>query len=254
MHRKQRSVAAFGSVLAAAAIAFAVQVLSSTPAYAVTFTGCLTEEGELKHVAEGLSPLKPCDAEATQVTWGGGPKTVFVTSQTFHGDLRTQGGALTGLRGGDEICQAAAENGIVPPGTYIAWLSTSVKDAIDRLPANTSGYFLPSGRKVADSKSDVVSRTDLVDPANQPFRSGRVIDEDELGGVGILGAVWTGTHSDGRASAATCNDWTVGGAGGWVSVAEYGVWRRGITGQPRGYVLDCGPGAAFEARIYCFQR
>ncbi len=66
MHRKPRSVAAFGPVLAAVAIAFAVQVLSSTPAYAVTFTGCLTEEGELKHVAEGLSPLKPCDAKATQ--------------------------------------------------------------------------------------------------------------------------------------------------------------------------------------------
>jgi hypothetical protein len=249
MYRKQRSVAAFGSVLAAAAIAFAVQVLSSTPAYAVTFTGCLTEEGELNHVAEGLSPLKPCDAKATQVTWGAGPKTVFVTSQTFHGDLRTQGGALTGLRGGDEICQAAAENGIVPPGTYIAWLSTSVKDAIDRLPANTSGYFLPSGRKVADSTTDVVSCPD------EGFCPGHVIDEDELGGGGILGAVWTGTGSGGRASAATCNDWTDGGGGGgYVSRADYGVRSRNIRGVYRGHVLDCSPGAALEARIYCFQR
>ncbi len=33
MHRKQRSVAAFGFVLAAVAIAFAVQVLSSTRCY-----------------------------------------------------------------------------------------------------------------------------------------------------------------------------------------------------------------------------
>ncbi len=255
MHRKQRSVAAFGSVLAAAAIAFAVQVLSSTPAYAVTFTGCLTEEGELKQVAEGLSPLKPCDAKATQVTWGAGPKTVFVTSQTFHGDLRTQGGALTGLRGGDKICQAAAENGIVPPGTYIAWLSTSVKDAIDRLPANTSGYFLPSGRKVADSKSDVVSCTDPAVPGKVLICPGRVIDEDELGGVGILGAVWTGTHSDGRASAATCTDWTDGGGGGYVATAQYGISLVGTGGAyGKGYVLDCGPGAAFDARIICFQR
>jgi len=248
MHRKQRSVAAFGFVLAAVAIAFAVQVLSSTPAYAVTFTGCLTEAGELKHVAEGLSPLKPCDAKATQVTWGAGPKTVFVTSQTFHGDLRTQGGALTGLRGGDEICQAAAENGIVPPGTYIAWLSTSVKDAIDRLPANTSGYFLPSGRKVADSATDLVSCTD-------EFHCPRhAIDEDELGGVGVVGEVWTGSGRGGRASAATCNDWTDGGGGGFVSWAEMGVLTERREQGASGYVLSCGPGAMLDARIYCFQR
>lgn len=82
-------------------------------------------------------------------------KTVFVTSATFSGNLG-------GLTGADDKCQAAADGpaSIVPPGTYIAWLSTSVKDAIDRLPANTSGYFLPSGKKVADSTTDVASCPD----------------------------------------------------------------------------------------------
>jgi hypothetical protein len=171
-------------------------------------------------------------------------KTVFVTSATFSGNLG-------GLTGADDKCQAEADGpaSIVPPGTYIAWLSTSVKDAIDRLPANTSGYFLPSGRKVADSKSDVVSCTN---PAGCP---GRVIDEDELGGVGILGAVWTGTHSDGRASAATCTDWTDGEGGGFVATAQYGISLVGTGGAyGKGYVLDCGPGAASKARIICFQR
>ena len=32
-------------------------------------TACL-EDGELEDVAEGLSPLEPCDEDATQVTWG----------------------------------------------------------------------------------------------------------------------------------------------------------------------------------------
>lgn len=75
--------------------------------------------------------------------YGTGPKTVFLTSNTYNADLKSAGGALTGLRGADEICQAAAENGNVPPGTYIAWLSTSTKDAIDRLPDNFAGYMMP---------------------------------------------------------------------------------------------------------------
>ena len=37
-----------------------------------------------------------------------------VTSRTLTGDLRTHGGALTDLRGADEICQAAAEEGLSP--------------------------------------------------------------------------------------------------------------------------------------------
>ena len=87
-----------------------------------------------------------------------GSKTVFVTSLTFPADLkRFSHAGLSALRGADDICQAAAEHGVVPIGHYIAWLSTPFKDAIDRLPPNTSGYFLPSGVKVADDNSDLVS-------------------------------------------------------------------------------------------------
>ena len=54
--------------IAVIAIALAFQGLTTAPAGASTLTACL-EDGELEDVAQGLSPLEPCDDEATQVTW-----------------------------------------------------------------------------------------------------------------------------------------------------------------------------------------
>ena len=132
---------------------------------------------------------------------GGGPKTVFVTSEIFTADLRSQGMAPTGLRGGDELCQAAAENGIVPPGQYIALLSTSDKDAIDRLPANPDGYFLPDGTKLADDTAALfdTGAISLLAP----------IDVDEFGNsAGGNSDTWTGTSEDGTYSGDACDDWS----------------------------------------------
>ena len=55
-------------MLAAIAIAFAFQALTSVPAEADSLTGCLTNKGKFEHVAEDLVPLKPCDSKSTQVT------------------------------------------------------------------------------------------------------------------------------------------------------------------------------------------
>ena len=143
-----------------------------------------------------------CAADDTGGGGGGGSKTVFVTSESFTADLRSEGMAPTGLRGGDEICQAAAENGIVPPGQYIALLSNSDKDAIDRLPANPDGYFLPNGVKVADDTAA------LFDTATVSLLA--PIDIDEFGNDIGQEDVWTGTLVDGtfvarRANAASDN-------------------------------------------------
>jgi len=167
-----------------------------------------------------------------------GPKTVFVTSTAYPGDLRTAGGALNGLTGGDKLCQAAADAGKVQPGFYIAWLSTFSIDASDRLPANTSGYYLPSGLKVADSKADLLDGG-LLNP----------IDEDENGGV-LVANVWTGTRSDGRGapgSQTTCTEWTEG--------TSFRDGLKGSTAASNGSWTDsfrasCGG----VAHLYCFER
>jgi len=52
---------------------------------------------------------------------GDGPKTVFVTSGSWNGDLKTAGNGIDGMSGADNLCQVAANrSGKVPPGNYIA--------------------------------------------------------------------------------------------------------------------------------------
>jgi hypothetical protein len=167
-----------------------------------------------------------------------GPKTVFVTSGVFTGDLQSPGVAPTGLRGGDEICQAAAEQGIVPPGTYIAWLSTPVKDAIDRLPPNPGGYFLPSLIKVADDKAD------LTDGSIQ-----HAIDEDEFGIIISPVHVWTGTMGDGTSEGSNCLDWT-------DETAPLTFGSYGVNGRTDAFWTDVDDRFCDSANIhlYCFQR
>jgi len=168
----------------------------------------------------------------------GGPKTVFVTSGGFNGDLKTRGGALTGLRGGDALCQAAAEDGVVPPGTYIAWLSTDQKDAIDRLPANTSGYILPNGTQVAASKAALVSGS-----------LDNKIDQNERGDtLSIPRGVFTGTFADGTSHPDNCNHWT-------TSVFGTNRGRGGNTSRKNAEWTNLGAGTCDSSnRLYCFQR
>ena len=172
-----------------------------------------------------------------------GPKTVFVTSGLFTGDLKSQGGALTGLRGGDEICQAAAENGIVPPGTYIALLSTSTKDAIDRLPANPNGYFLSDGVKVADDKAGLF--VDAPDTLLVP------IDVDEFGiDFSGIDEVWTGSFGDMSPSGIfweACSDWTVSTMG---TVGSFGTTFVELSGWLGISLTGCDE---FK-HLYCVQR
>lgn len=177
---------------------------------------------------------------------GTGPKTVFVTSGTFTGDLLTQGEALSGLRGGDEICQDAAEEGIVPPGTYIAWLSNSNKDAKDRLPPNNSGFFLPDGvTKVADDKTDLTNGS--IDHR---------MDQDEFGDpVPAFGLVWTGTSGDGTRyplPGPDCTGWTLEGSGAG-GVGEFG--RVGSPGAVNGLWTNLQAETCDGFfHLYCFQR
>lgn len=135
------------------------------------------------------------------------PKIVFVTSATYDGDLQTAGMGLNGLQGADNICNAHAVTGIVPPGHYVAWLSTDDKHARDRLPANETGFALPDGSRIADSKSA------LLDAENVPLKS--AINRDEFGTLVDSEAVWTGSSADGNRhwSGYNCYDWTYNGGG-----------------------------------------
>ncbi len=254
------SVWAVGGIVAVASAAVVVVVFASMTGSAYADHD---PEHSIKDFKGGLKALEERVWDCEHGTGGAlgpcpgiGSKTVFVTSGTFTGDLKTQGGALTGLRGGDEICQAAAEQGVVPPDTYIAWLSTSAKDAIDRLSDGATEYVLPSGIKVADGKADLVSCPGDI-CLDHP------ISEDEFG-IALVGAdnfVWTGTTAAGTAKSALeeCDGWSTDAGGNFGSVGRTGDAGCG-PGPPVGVLCseiwtnDSFGACGGSFGLYCFQR
>lgn len=64
-------------------------------------------------------------------------------------------GALGGLGGADAICNSDAANARLP-GTYVAWLSTSTTNAVDRL-AGARGWVRLDGKPIADQATDIAA-------------------------------------------------------------------------------------------------
>jgi hypothetical protein len=158
--------------------------------------------------------------------------------------MRTQGQALTALRGADEICQAEAEDGVVPPGQYVAWLSTPFKNAKDRLPANESGYFLPSGIKIANNRGDLLDGT-IEKPINE---TGKGIVLAQSATV----TVFTGTNSSGNLFDVQnhCQNWTTSDSALGINLGGTG----NTTATNSAWTAEGNSACGFQQRLYCFQR
>ena len=174
-------------------------------------------------------------------------RVVFATSRTFNGDLKTAGHGSNGLDGADKLCQEIADSdgSIVPPGEYIAWLSTSTENAPERLTSLVDdGYVLPDRTTIiATSKSDLLGGK-ILNP----------IDQDEKGATLSSNYAWTGTYFDGAnftdvSTVDTCNDWT-------ASSGLNGV--RGIHGDTRLKEMHWNEEGTLpcdnQLHIYCFQQ
>jgi hypothetical protein len=172
-------------------------------------------------------------------------KRVFVTSSAYAGDFKNGGTSLTGLAAADYVCNVNTGSlGI--PGTFVAWLSTSTVNAIDRVTGDGPWYLLDDTLAFPDHQS--LAGTPLVP-----------IHINELGlDLSVLtppkGLVWTGTAVGGKASSilsgpTTCADWTDGTA------SSYG--GSGNANAQDAYWTDLGGGSAEGCsapnRIYCFQ-
>lgn len=179
-------------------------------------------------------------------------KLVFLTSQTYYGDLG-------GFSGANAKCQAAAvSQGF--PGKYIAWIdgnTTQTGGGPTPVSHSVVEYTLPlgsiyNGRIVATSYSDLTSGT--LQSAIVQTETGLFIDD----------IVWTGLNPDG--TEAPGGQQTVSCYGTDDNGISYGSWRSTVStatgGVGRSSHTDGGwsnsvygpHSCASPARLYCFQQ
>jgi hypothetical protein len=147
---------------------------------------------------------------------------VFVTSTP------KVAGSYGGLAGGDAECQARAmAQGF--PGTYVAYMSSSTVNAIDRL-GSARGWSRLDGRPVFDTVAEIATGSMFYPPAF-----------DDLGHA-VSTCAATGTTSTGQASPTLdCTDWTStsGGVTCGASSGTYWAWGSFLTFCNVAYSIYC---------------
>lgn len=155
-----------------------------------------------------------------------GPLKAFASSEIVSG-------ALGGLAGADALCNKLAKAAALP-GTYVAWISVSGTNAVDRVKSN-GPWQLVNGTTVATTKADLTKGS-----LTSRF------DKDEKGATppAAEDRVWTATSANGTFSGPDCNGWT-GGGSGLVGEAEQtnGGWTA-LTNEACSEVN----------RVYCLQQ
>jgi len=148
------------------------------------------------------------------------PLTVFVTSASGNGNLSQWSDALavsaTGVAAGDAVCQARATAAGLS-GTFVAWLSDSTTDAYCHVQGYTgtiSGTNPNCGQATLPVAAGPWVRTDgypFAPTIDKLINNGQVyapVRYDDTGTLVTNFSYFTGTASNGTATANTCSDWT----------------------------------------------
>jgi hypothetical protein len=173
-------------------------------------------------------------SDAIQLGDGSRPDIVFTTNVVFVTTATVTPGSLGGLASADAVCQSTAVAASLP-GTYIAWLSTSTTNAIDRL-AGSRGWVRTDGVPFSDRPSDIAAGliwspiSLLADGSEQAFDASSV----------VTGTVAAGTV----ANATNCSGWTA-----MSGFAEVGSLDHTIGGWTDNLASSSCSAAS---RIYCF--
>lgn len=168
------------------------------------------------------------------------PKRVFITAQSYKGNLRDQAQAPDGFQAGDKICQTEAKN---LGGTWKAFLSGKMKGgqdvkASDRLNEVGAWYLVDGTTKVFEGKAGL---------ASAPLAK---IDMLADGKRTTVTKAWTGTKLE--TVGASCEDM------GGTSWASSSIFKSGTNGNPLEIAtwVDDGRamGCAESAPLYCFEQ
>jgi cysteine-rich repeat protein len=176
------------------------------------------------------------DGCANNCTWT--RRYVFGTSTMYTG-------ALGGIAGADQKCNARAQAANLP-GTYMAWISVVGTTPATRFTQSTVPYYLVDNvTKVADNWADLIdgsldlaiSRTEL-----------NTLTPNTAGSCeGSIRLVRTGTNSNGTQGPNICNNFT--------SSAMASLGTGGRTTSQTGTFSNCAPVACdMLLPIYCFQQ
>ena len=142
---------------------------------------------------------------------------IFVTRGSYAGGALALDDAR-GVDAADAICKLRAKAAGLG-GTWIAWLSTTQLDAIDRVTS------LGPWHLVGDSVPAFENRAQLY---GEPLVA---LDRDERGEMVTNAVIWTGTLRTGRRSPDTCADWmvtTARGLYGWQATSY--AWTEYTSG------------------------
>lgn len=172
--------------------------------------------------------------DVIQLGDGSRPDIVFATNVVFVTTPTATPGSFAGLAAADAFCQASAAAANLP-GNYVAWLSTAVTNAIDRL-TGSRGWVRTDGVPFADQPADIAAGhvwapiSLLADGSEQVFDATAVV---------------TGTLAAGTMAPSTnCSDWTSTAGLGEVGSLDATIQR---------WTDNFASGSCSAAsRIYCF--
>lgn len=167
-------------------------------------------------------------------------KRVFVTSQSWNGNLTAAAGVPNGLDAADKLCQAAA---VALGGTWKAYISGKnasnlATNAIDRI-ADVGPWYLLDGKTLTFQNKQGLTNGPAA--AVNIDENAKVYDASEP-----TKWVWTGTATNGTQASERCGDWnsqtTALGRFGSV-LATDATWAS----MNSHYCSDVG-------RLYCFEQ
>jgi hypothetical protein len=163
--------------------------------------------------------------------------SVFVSSQTMNGNLG-------GLSGADSVCESLGTTAFPGSGPWVAWLSDSTTNAVDRIPIPD-----PDGAYVRATQPNTIISDDLGDLTDASLSAPILLDENgatpPVNPLTGRATTWTGTSTAGTAVANNCVNWTSSEAGdlGLGGASEL---------SDHNWTLQVTAGCNLEFHLYCF--
>jgi hypothetical protein len=166
---------------------------------------------------------------------GSRPDIVFQTNVAFVTKAVITPGMLGGIGAADVLCQQAADQAVLP-GSYVAWLSATGQNAIDRI-AGSRGWVRTDNTPVADTPADLVAGNMLAPISLTADGTEEVFDDP---------VVVTGTLGDGTAFG-TCSEWTQTTSSACTTGRLNATAKQWTSVNSSSATACAGP-----SRIYCF--